>query len=749
MLFPKILAITTALFSGIHPVFPQDTIQRPTIGLVLSGGGAHGIAHLGIIKLMEEEGLRPDYITGVSMGSIIGGMYSLGYSADSLLGILRSIDWPDALSDRISEDRVIFTEKEFVNNSILALPLTKNKIRIPPGLIKGQVIENLLGFYAWPAADISEFSGLPIPFSCLATDLITYKKVELNKGYLPDAMRVSFAVPSIFTPLRMDSLLLVDGGLVRNFAASEVKEMGADIVIGSYVGFNANGEEDLQTLGGIIQQIAMFRSLEDFRKEALLADILISPYVDDLPVTGFENADTLFMRGYRAASPFREKFRHLADSLNNYAEQLPLKNILTKTGYIFQKIEVKGNKNYSDRQILGVLGLEAGMAVDKYMLSERIDLLFGKAWFEKVGYSIIPRNDSLILVLDCIEKPEAMLYGSVHYDNSLLFGLKAGLSVKNLITQRSAINISSLVAKYYRLRTDLVQYIDENQRYSATASVYAEKTLIPSMELGGDRGRVIYRNFSPGFSLGKRIGLNNMMSLNLNFENLDLITDYVSDVGLKSMTGRYLTGNFRYQANTIDRKHFPDKGSILNLYAGTSKLSSGNVKSDAGNISYSDLAEDFSPQRFYILRGSIMHYFSTNSLVTLGFGGELLYTTDSDDFSEQHSFYSLGGTEPLNDRSVLMAGLHPNEMQIKNAFGFRSEMDIELIKDLHLTIMADFFALDEAFSDGGYGTRAGAGIGVGYMSAIGPVKAGVMAGGPGNDDGLSWLKGYISIGYRF
>ncbi|MCU0409517.1 MAG: hypothetical protein MUD02_11270, partial [Bacteroidales bacterium] len=450
-----------------------------------------------------------------------------------------------------------------------------------------------------------------------------------------------------------------------------------------------------------------------------------------------------------AALPFREKFRKLADSLNRLGEQEPLKEILTKTGYIFQKIEVRGNRNYSDKQILGVLDIEAGMAVDKFMLSERIDLLFGKAWFEKVGYSIIPRNDSLILVLDCIEKPESMMYGSVHYDNSLLFGLKAGLSFKNLLTQRSALNISSLIAKYYRVKTDLIQYIDENQRYSATASVYAEKTLIPSMELGGDVGRVIYRNFSQAFTLGKRIGLNNMINLNLNLENLDLITDYVSDVGLKSMTGRYLTGSFRYQANTIDRKHFPDKGSILKLSAGTSKLSSGNIKSDAGNISYSDLEEDFDTERFYIFRGSIMHYFSTNSFVTLGFGGELLYTTESDSFSQQHSFHSLGGIETLNDRSVPMAGLHPNELQVRNAFGFRSEMDIELVRDLHLTIMADFFAIEEAFTGSGFRTRAGAGIGAGYMSAIGPVKAALMAGGPKTGNGMSWLKGYISIGYRF
>ena len=131
--------------------------ERPTVGLVLSGGGAHGMAHLGVIKVMEEAGLRPDYITGVSMGSIIGGMYSLGYSGDSLYKILKEMNWQILLSNKIPENKIIFLEKDNYYNNIFSLSISSGKISLPSGLINGQLIENALSYYLWPAANISDF----------------------------------------------------------------------------------------------------------------------------------------------------------------------------------------------------------------------------------------------------------------------------------------------------------------------------------------------------------------------------------------------------------------------------------------------------------------------------------------------------------------------------------------------------------------------------------------------------------------
>jgi len=136
----------------LYPVniVAQETARRPTVGLVLSGGGAHGIAHLGVIKVMEDAGLRSDYITGVSMGSIIGGLYSIRYTADSLHKLLNTINWQLILSNKIPENKVIFLEKAHFYHSIISIPLSHNKFILPSGLISGQQFENTLSFYAWP-----------------------------------------------------------------------------------------------------------------------------------------------------------------------------------------------------------------------------------------------------------------------------------------------------------------------------------------------------------------------------------------------------------------------------------------------------------------------------------------------------------------------------------------------------------------------------------------------------------------------
>jgi len=148
-----ILAVSTSLLPA------QEIAVRPKLGLALSGGGAKGLAHLGVIKVMEEAGLKPDYITGVSMGSIVGGLYALGYSADSIATMFRAYNWDAALSDRIPENKIIFLEKRHYFNSLISLPITRTAIRIPAGLINGQMIESGLNHYFWPAAHISDFFG--------------------------------------------------------------------------------------------------------------------------------------------------------------------------------------------------------------------------------------------------------------------------------------------------------------------------------------------------------------------------------------------------------------------------------------------------------------------------------------------------------------------------------------------------------------------------------------------------------------
>ena len=740
------------LFFVFYPVNikAQKVQVRPHIGLVLSGGGAHGIAHLGVLKVMEEAGLRPDYITGVSMGSIIGGLYSLGYTADSLQKIFKSLNWKFILSNKIPENKVIFLEKCHFSNSAVSLPLALRKVVLPSGLINGQQVENTLSFYAWPAADISDFSKLPIPFLCIGTDIITYKKIDLKTGYLPDAIRASFSVPSIFTPLKIDTLLLLDGGLIRNFAASEVRDMGADIIIGSYVGFNGYKADKLQTLSGIMEQIAMFRGLDDFEEEKKMVDVLITPNTDKLSIFQFANVDSLIERGYMAALPFKEYFRKLADSLDRISVQKPIENILNKKSYTFNRIEITGNKIYSDEQILGVLDIKPETKVDKFLITDRIELLFGKAWFDKVKYRVIPRNDSLILVIDCIEKPPAMLYGSVHYDNSFLSGLIFKISVKNLLSQRSVINLGSRIGQYYRVELNYLQFIDRNQIFGLSANLNFDNALIPLLDIRGDKGEVISRNFTPGLSFNRRLGLNNMMSISANYEMLNLVLHYISDINLKNLSYNYITATYDYQVNSLDTKHFPEKGTILDISVSASKLQSAGLKTDSSKVDFKWKNHgEFSFNRFYTFHGSVNHYFTPPGRLTFLFGGDILLITNSDSVSAQNNFYLLGGVESVNKRSIPMFGFQTNEIPVKKLAGVRTGLDMQLFENFHVNVLANIFAIQEANRDKGFSLLTGFGLGAGYMSIIGPIKIGLMYGNYKREVYFNKIKGYISIGYNF
>ncbi len=728
----------------------QDSIKRPEIGLVLSGGAARGIAHLGLLKVMEESGLRPDFITGTSMGSIIGGLYSIGYSADSLLKIFHVNDLNEAISNRIPENKIIFLEKKHFQNSIMSLPVSFKKVSLPAGLTNGQVIENLLSFYAWPAADINDFSRLPIPFTCIGTDILTYKKVRLNKGYLPDAIRASIAIPTVFTPIKIDTALLLDGGILRNFPAREVIDMGADIVIGSYTGFQPREENELKSVPDVLRQISFSVSYNDFEQQKKLVRFLIIPNLKDLQSLDFSKVDTIYQRGYKAALPFKEKFSRLADSLDQFGPQKPIENILNKKFYTFDLIEIIGNSNYSERQILGILDISHGEKVDKYMLREKIDLLYGHDWFEKIKYRIEPRNDSLVLIIECTERPKAIFYGAVHYDDATGSGALMSLSVKDLLIPGSVLNIDTYVSQYYMARALLLKYLGRNQRYSLSADFYAENTLIPVLHIRKESGEVISRNFTAGLIIAQRLGLNHIISISGRLENLNLMPGYVSLSGLKNLSYNYFKPSIIYKINSLDTKHFPNKGTILNISGSTSNLLSGSVRTDVNRTNYDNNNQgDFLFDRYYVLNGNFRQYFSPGEKVTFSLHTDALYVSKCDSVMSRNNFFLLGGTQSVNERSVPMTGYHSLEIPVKKAAGAGFEFDFEIFKDLHISFMSDFFVVQEVYRENGLSLMTGFGAGAGYMSVIGPIRIGIMYGNNSEEDYFSSLKGYISIGYNF
>jgi outer membrane translocation and assembly module TamA len=367
-----------------------------------------------------------------------------------------------------------------------------------------------------------------------------------------------------------------------------------------------------------------------------------------------------------------------------------------------------------------------------------------------VKYRIIPRNDSLILQIDCIERPGTMLYGSLHYDNALGAGMLVSISARDLITSRSVINAESFIGKYYRYRLSIMQFVDRSQKFGMEASYFADNTRLPLIEFRDETGPMISQNNIVSVSLSKRISLNHLMDISASYENLRLVTDYIPENQIDRLTYDYLKFTYRYQANTLNNKHFPDNGIIYCLTASTSRLLRGTTRVDGEREIYLPGKEgNFSFNRSYSARVWFHTYTSPSEKLTLNFGGEALFVTDADSVSSGNNFYFLGGVEPVTDRSVPAIGFHDNQIPVKSMAGIRLGADFEIVTDLHLCLSGNIFAIQELNRENGLSLLAGYGAGLGYMTVAGPITAGIMHGIYNKEIFYKPVKVYVSIGFSF
>jgi hypothetical protein len=388
--------------------------------------------------------------------------------------------------------------------------------------------------------------------------------------------------------------------------------------------------------------------------------------------------------------------------------------------------------------------------IDKNFITEKIDLIYGKTWFEKVKYRILSRNDSLVLVIDCIEEPNSKLFGSLYYDNYIRSGITFRATFKDLISTRSLIDFDSFIGQFYRAKLSFLQFLDRNQKLGFSALLYADNTRLPMMDIREEPGSIINRTFSTKFSVNKYLGLNHLMSLSLDIENNTFIPDFVSSNNLKRITYNFLTAGYSYEVNTLDSKYYPNRGTLFHLSAGTSKLFSGVVRTDYLKEKYKEPDPgEFSFNRTYSFAAGFTSFFKAGEKLTLSLCGNFLYTLDPDSVPSLHNLYYLGGIESLSRRSIPGIGFRSHEIAVDKLAGISSGMDIELVKDLHLTVMANFFAANEIPENNKLSLLAGYGVELGYMTPIGPVRIGIMHGLSDSERYYNAIKGYFSIGYNF
>ena len=299
---------------ALQPMHSSPSLHpRKKVGLVLGGGGAKGAAEVGVLKVLEEAGIPIDYIAGTSIGAIVGGLYAIGYDAADIDSLYRNQDWLFLLSDQVKRESETFLSKEEREKYIVHIPLSKErKVSLPTGYVKGQNIFNLFSKLTVGYHQVDDFSNLPIPYRCVAVDLVDGKEEVLSSGSLPMAMRASMSIPGVFAPVEWKGKMLVDGGALNNLPVDVAREMGADVIICVDLSTGWKKKEELKSPSAVVEQLIGMMGQTKYRKNMAEADLYINPSLKGFSAASFqpEAIDTMIQRGELAA---RQKWGELMD----------------------------------------------------------------------------------------------------------------------------------------------------------------------------------------------------------------------------------------------------------------------------------------------------------------------------------------------------------------------------------------------------------------------------------------------------
>ena len=449
--------IVLVVFFMVYTVSAADNIptKRPTVGLVLSGGGAKGLAHIGVLKVLEEAGVPVDYIGGTSMGSIVAGLYAMGYSSSQIEEMVVNQDWVALLADQLKRTNLTVTEKEDFDKYIVSFPLDSLRIKLPSGLGAGQNVSLLLSRMALPVADMKDFNEFPRSFLCVAMDIVTGKEVVLRSGYLPDAIRASMAIPSVFTPVEIDDYYLVDGGLVNNFPVDHVKAMGADIIIGVNLGLKEYSKKDLENLAAVLEQSLFIKAKDRNLQNQQLCDILLSPKVYSSSAASFNNVKELIAAGEKVAREKLPVFKHLADSLNTIEKLTPIHIPAYSKTLNVKEIHYDGLSNVTPHFLKGKLRLRAPSSVTVSDIEAGIERAFGTQFFSSITYKVNKLdNDSVRITFRVNEKSNDLLRVGARFDSEFKAQLLLNATLRNKFIKGTKLSIDVFLSVYPRIKAE-------------------------------------------------------------------------------------------------------------------------------------------------------------------------------------------------------------------------------------------------------------------------------------------------------
>lgn len=541
------------------------------IGLALSGGGAKGFAHIGVLKVLEEEGIPVHVVAGSSMGAIIGGLYAAGYSPSRIEEIILDLEWQTLFNDTYRAGARELSSFNFSRDTyLLSLPLDNRRLRLPSGLIDGQNFSRQLYRLTLPWHGIDDFSRLPVSFAAVATDLETGRIHRLDSGYLPEAIRASAAIPTVFKPVVIDGRAYIDGGVSRNIPASDTRALGADRVIISNVGEPVKPADSLRTLVDILFQAVGYHQQESDSVQIPLGDVHIRPDIESFSSFSYDHAPELIRKGEEAARAMLPRIRSMMDSVE---VQQPPDRPAPDPDY-GEPIRIAGVSYRSPdrrlaRQVETALDIEPPQMLSYDALEHRINRLYATGLFSLITYRLLPvtadgRVGGRILELSFRQsEPDQGLF-SLRYDSpykaSLLFGarFRHAFGWGDRLTTELRLGEILGFTSHYDLPLALrpaIGFHAEMGVFRSPVDLYEGDSRLSSVE-------VEQLGLLPSLSLRPADRWNLQAGVRAEFYNLN---EAVGNILLFEDSRFLLNGVLQAGFNSRDRGHFPRRGHRLRL----------------------------------------------------------------------------------------------------------------------------------------------------------------------------------------
>lgn len=735
------LIISIASFSSIAQP------SKPKVGLTLSGGGAKGLVHIGILQAIDSAGLNIDGITGTSMGSIMGALYAAGYSGNEMEQIARNIDWGVLFSGKALYQHVNFDEKPEFNQYAVELPFENGKLKIGTGVIEGQEIWLKFQELFLPVYDIKDFSKLSIPFKCIATDVGTGQVVVLDQGEIITAIRASMAIPSIFTAIDYKDTKLVDGGVVRNFPVRDVIDMGAEYAIGVNLSQGLQKAEELTSAVDILYQIAFYKDADDFQEERKLCNILIEPPMDGFSAASFGSTDALLKLGKEWGRKYYPAFKKLADSLKSLDPHYSFRKdrLPRHTKIIVDNYEINGLKNTTRTSFIKRLNLEIGKSYNGSEVAAAIRKVYGSRNYNRIAYRWVPTTPGhATLTFDVIENPQTYVKVGLHYHTFSNVALITTVASENLLFDRSKSLIKLNISENFRALIQQNQCFGKQDNNNLILSFYHERFRFP-----------LYSDFEPSYLYRNRFTQmdvkaqhtfqqSSALGVGTAYENFVVKPKVAGQVDVEA-GNQYWHSYIFYDLTTVDQKHFSKKG--WNVYARLGAIYHQRpddllykIGEEAGII------DTLSFQNYGQLRINVQNFKPLSSKFTLI--SQLNTGMNLNDNQAFLNFFNVGGLNDFIRNQITFAGLNEYEVKTNSIATFGLALQYNPFNNIYTTLRANAglynftYEIPEAFDDGSF--LSGYALTVGYDSPIGPIEFSTMYSDQSGD-----FSGYVNIGFHF